>query len=55
MELPVRASRSIPPGVAYLAFNRSGVGAAELIDATAMVTDLRVETLGVETLGTEAP
>jgi predicted molibdopterin-dependent oxidoreductase YjgC len=45
LELPVRTDRAVPPGIAFLAFNRAGVGAAELIDATAVVTDLRVETL----------
>jgi hypothetical protein len=31
--------------VAFLAINRAGPGAADLVDVTATVTDLRVETL----------
>jgi NADH-quinone oxidoreductase subunit G len=42
----VRAAPGIPRGVAYLAFNQPGPGAGDLIDATAQVTDVRVETLG---------
>jgi NADH-quinone oxidoreductase subunit G len=44
--LPVRAEPGIPRGVAFLAFNQPGPGAGDLIDATAAVTDVRVETLG---------
>jgi NADH-quinone oxidoreductase subunit G len=43
--LPVRAAPGIPRGVAFLAFNQPGPGAGDLIDATAAVTDIRVETL----------
>jgi NADH-quinone oxidoreductase subunit G len=35
----------VPPGVAAMAFTADGLGAAELIDADAPVTDLRVETI----------
>ncbi len=42
--LPVRAVPGIPRGVAFLAFNQPGPGAGDLIDATAAVTDIRVET-----------
>jgi hypothetical protein len=43
LELPLRGDDSIPLGVASLAFNRAGPGAADLIDADATVTDLRLE------------
>jgi anaerobic selenocysteine-containing dehydrogenase len=43
--LPVRADPGIPRGVAFLAFNQPGPGAGDLIDATAAVTDVRVETI----------
>jgi NADH-quinone oxidoreductase subunit G len=42
--LPVRADEAIMVGTAYLAFNVDG-GVNELVDATAPVTDLRVESL----------
>jgi predicted molibdopterin-dependent oxidoreductase YjgC len=45
LELPVLGDPSTPLGVAFLAINRSGPGAADLVDVTATVTDLRVETL----------
>jgi NADH-quinone oxidoreductase subunit G len=41
--LPVRAAPGIPRGVAFLTFNQPGPGAADLIDATAAVTDIRLE------------
>jgi NADH-quinone oxidoreductase subunit G len=44
--LPVRAAAGIPRGVAFLPFNQPGPGAGDLIDASAPVTDVRVETLG---------
>jgi NADH-quinone oxidoreductase subunit G len=43
--LPVRTDPSVPAGMARLPFTADGRGAAELIDTTAMVTDLRVETI----------
>jgi predicted molibdopterin-dependent oxidoreductase YjgC len=43
--LPVRVDRSVPAGTARLPFTADGRGAAEIIDTTAMVTDLRVETI----------
>jgi len=48
LTLPVAADRGTPEGVAFLAFEQPGrtdAGAAELIDAGATVTDLRVETI----------
>ena len=45
LTLPVRTDAGTPPGVAFLAFNQAGPGAADLIDATEPVTDLRVESL----------
>jgi hypothetical protein len=41
--LPVRSAPGIPRGVAFLAFNQPGPGAGDLIDATAAVTDIRLE------------
>ena len=41
--LPVRAAPGIPRGVAFLSFNQPGPGASDLIDATAAVTDVRLE------------
>jgi NADH-quinone oxidoreductase subunit G len=43
--LPVRTHPSVPTGTARVPFTADGRGAAELIDTTAMVTDLRVETI----------
>jgi NADH-quinone oxidoreductase subunit G len=40
--LPVRADAAILAGTAYLPFNLGGDGVAELVDASAPVTDLRV-------------
>jgi hypothetical protein len=42
----VAADPSVLRGSAVLAFNARGQGAAELIDVTQPVTDLRVETVG---------
>jgi hypothetical protein len=44
--LPVRAAPGIPRGIAFLTFNQPGPGAADLIDATAAVTDVRLQTDG---------
>ena len=44
--LPVRAAPGIPRGVAFLTFNQPGPGAGDLIDATAAVTDVRLESAG---------
>jgi NADH-quinone oxidoreductase subunit G len=44
--LDVAADPSVLRGSAVLAFNARGQGAAELIDVTQPVTDLRVETVG---------
>jgi len=43
--LDVAADSHVLRGSAFLAFNALGEGAAELIDATQPVTDLRVETV----------
>jgi predicted molibdopterin-dependent oxidoreductase YjgC len=45
VELPLAADRSTAQGTAFLAVNRHGPGASELIDPNEPVTDLRVETL----------
>jgi len=45
VDLPLHTDADTPEGVAFLAVNRDGSGAAELIDLTAPVTDVRVETL----------
>jgi predicted molibdopterin-dependent oxidoreductase YjgC len=44
-ELKVAVDARVPAGIARLEFSADGAGAAELIDADAAVTDLRVETL----------
>jgi NADH-quinone oxidoreductase subunit G len=43
--LPVAIDPGVPAGIARLDFSADGVGAAALIDAHAIVTDLRLETL----------
>ncbi len=43
--VPLRAAKGVAVGTAELHFAADGAGAAELIDASAMVTDLRVETI----------
>jgi NADH-quinone oxidoreductase subunit G len=43
VELPVRADDAVLAGTAYLPFNLGEEGAADLVDASAPVTDLRVE------------
>lgn len=43
--LPVLVHPSVPAGMARLPFTADGRGAAELIDTTTVVTDLRVETI----------
>jgi NADH-quinone oxidoreductase subunit G len=45
IELPIAVDRSTPRGIAFVPRNRAGIGAADLIDIDAPVTDLRVETL----------
>jgi NADH-quinone oxidoreductase subunit G len=45
LTLTARASGRVPRGTAFLAFAQSGPGAADLVDAAAPVTDVRVETL----------
>ena len=45
LTFPVRVDPRLPTGVAVLAFAPGAPGAADLIDASAMVTDVRVETL----------
>ena len=45
MVLTVCADRGVPRGSASITFNQPGEGAADLIDATAPVTDVRVETV----------
>ena len=43
--LVAEADLGVPRGTAALSFNQPGQGAADLIDATSAVTDVRVETL----------
>jgi predicted molibdopterin-dependent oxidoreductase YjgC len=45
IELPLHADASTPEGVAFIAVNRDGAGARDLIDLDAPVTDVRVETV----------
>ena len=45
VELPIHADADTPQGVAFVAVNQAGPGAADLIDLTLPVTDLRVETV----------
>ena len=45
VDLPLRGDAQTPLGVAFVAVNRMGPGAPDLIDTTTNVTDLRVETL----------
>ena len=44
-ELIVEVDAGVPAGIAQIEFSADATGAAELIDATTAVTDLRVETL----------
>ena len=46
--LPIEGSDSVPVGVAFVAFAQAGSGAAELIDATQPVTDVRIERVGTD-------
>jgi anaerobic selenocysteine-containing dehydrogenase len=46
LTLTAVADRSVLRGSAVLAFNQPGPGAAELIDASLPITDVRVETVG---------
>jgi anaerobic selenocysteine-containing dehydrogenase len=43
--LPVAIDAGVPAGVARIDFSADGKGASALIDAHAVVTDLRVETI----------
>ncbi len=45
VEMPIQADAGTPQGVAFVAVNQAGPGAADLIDLTQPVTDLRVETV----------
>ena len=45
IELPIAADGATARGTAFIPRNRAGIGAADLIDVGAPVTDLRVETL----------
>jgi anaerobic selenocysteine-containing dehydrogenase len=45
IDLPVRDDPDTEQGSAFIAVNRAGPGAADLIDVTAPVTELRVETI----------
>jgi NADH-quinone oxidoreductase subunit G len=45
VELPVCTDAHVAPGVAFIAANLAGPGAADLIDADEPVTDVRVENL----------
>jgi hypothetical protein len=43
--MPVHPDLDTPEGVCFIAFGQAGDGAADLIDITAPVTDVRVETI----------
>ena len=45
LTMGVVADKAVPRGSALLAFNQPGDGAADLIDSTSPITDVRVETL----------
>jgi len=45
IDLPVRDDPHAEPGSAFIAVNRAGPGAPDLIEVTAPVTELRVETI----------
>jgi predicted molibdopterin-dependent oxidoreductase YjgC len=45
LTLPVQGDRGTPAGVAFMPFTQSGTGAADLIDVSNPVTDLRVESV----------
>jgi NADH-quinone oxidoreductase subunit G len=45
VELHVHADPETPQGVAFISVNQAGPGAADLIDLSEPVTDLRVETV----------
>ena len=45
VELQVRGDPDTPQGTAFVAINQAGPGAADLIDLSQPVTDLRVETV----------
>jgi anaerobic selenocysteine-containing dehydrogenase len=49
--LTVSVDGTVPAGVARIDFSADGQGAAALIDANAVVTDLRVETLSTPNRG----
>jgi predicted molibdopterin-dependent oxidoreductase YjgC len=46
LELELQADPTVPRGVAALTFNQPGGRAAELIDVSAPVTDVRLDRLG---------
>ncbi|MBK5289384.1 MAG: NADH-quinone oxidoreductase subunit NuoG, partial [Acidimicrobiia bacterium] len=45
LDLPIRADRGVPAGSAVLVWNAPGQSAGALIDAAAVVTDVRVESI----------
>jgi len=45
IELAVRADPRVPEGTAFVATNRSGIGAFDLVDIGGPLTELRIETL----------
>ncbi len=45
IDLPVRDDPAVEAGSAFIAVNRTGPGAPDLIDITTPVTELRVETV----------
>jgi NADH-quinone oxidoreductase subunit G len=45
VSLPIHGDSATQPGTAFIAVNRMGPGAADLIDSSSVVTDLRVETI----------
>ncbi len=46
IDVPVAPDAAVPKGTAFIASNRSGPGAADLIDVDVSVTDLRVQVIG---------
>jgi predicted molibdopterin-dependent oxidoreductase YjgC len=45
IDVPVATDRAVPKGTAFIAANRSGPGAADLVDVDVAVTDLRIQVI----------